>query len=124
MQYLMAQPPDIPAPRPRGLVVFGPFRVIFRTSQHGPGQSMAQSTIRREALDTTPGLHLKSVQRYETRRERSKEMCVDECALFKGSTTAKKYQDQQFSARYHGSTTYITFLRYVLEHDTSSIHTW
>lgn len=124
MQYLMGQTPDISSPRPHELVIFGPLCVIFRTSQHDPGQSMAQSTIRREAFDTASVLRPKSIQRDKICREGSKKMCVDVCALFKGSTTAKEYHNLQFSACNHGRTTYITFLWHFLEHNTSSIHTW
>ena len=40
MQYLMKQTPDIPAPRPDGLIAFGPFRVIFMS--YIPGTTLAQ----------------------------------------------------------------------------------
>ncbi|KLJ09448.1 hypothetical protein EMPG_15138 [Blastomyces silverae] len=52
-----------------------------------------------------------------------KDLRVDECALFKGITTVRKFNDLQFSARHHGSSTYVEFLRSFLENDHSiSIH--
>ncbi|KAE8383915.1 hypothetical protein BDV26DRAFT_287327 [Aspergillus bertholletiae] len=50
-----------------------------------------------------------------------KELRVDECALFKGITTAKEFHDLQFSARHHDSTTYVRLLRSFLEHDTRTL---
>ncbi|RAK85935.1 phosphotransferase family protein [Aspergillus costaricaensis CBS 115574] len=50
-----------------------------------------------------------------------KELTVDECALFKGIMTTKEYSDLQFSARHHGSATYVGLLRSFLEHDTSTL---
>ncbi|KAK1144373.1 hypothetical protein N8T08_005526 [Aspergillus melleus] len=41
MQYLMKQAPDIPVPRPHGLIAFSPLRVIFMT--YIPGKTLAQA---------------------------------------------------------------------------------
>lgn len=48
------------------------------------------------------------------------ELRVDECALFKNITTTKEFEDLQFSARQHGSTTYVELLRSLLVHDNSN----
>ncbi|CAG8165641.1 unnamed protein product, partial [Penicillium nalgiovense] len=52
------------------------------------------------------------------RGEGAKELRVDECALFKGITTAMEFSNLQFSARHHGSNTYVTLLRSLLHHDS------
>lgn len=132
MQYLMDQVPDIPAPRPHGLVAFGPFRVIFMS--YIQGTTLAQTwpsllheeklSIQRQLDDIF--LRLRTLQQNNGSPlggicgEGVKELRVDECALFKGITTAKEFHDLQFSARHHGSTTYVRLLRSFLEHDTST----
>lgn len=55
------------------------------------------------------------------RGEGAKELRVDECALFKGITTAMQLSDLQFSACHHGSNTYVKLLRSLLENDDSLI---
>ncbi|KAI2888630.1 hypothetical protein CBS63078_10470 [Aspergillus niger] len=133
MQYLMNQAPDIPAPRPHGLVAFGPFRVIFMS--YIPGTTLAQtwpSLLHEEKLSIQRQLddifcRLRTLRQSNDGAlggicgEGVKELRVDECALFKGITTAKEFQDLQFSARHHGSTTYVKLLRSFLEHDASTL---
>ncbi|OJJ32890.1 hypothetical protein ASPWEDRAFT_42928 [Aspergillus wentii DTO 134E9] len=133
MQYLKREVPDIPAPRPRGLIAFGPFRVIFMT--YIPGTTLAQAwpsllhedklSIQRQLNDTF--YRLRTLQQDDGKvlggvhGEGVKAPHVDECALFKGITTTKEYTDLQFSARHHGSTTYISLLCAFLEHDKSTL---
>ncbi|GBF62862.1 hypothetical protein TMEN_5453 [Trichophyton mentagrophytes] len=89
LKFLAKQAPDVPAPRPHGLIAFGPFR--------------------------DDGYMLGGVS-----GEGVKELRVDECALFKGITAAIKFNDLQFSARHHGSSTYVEFLRSFLKNDHST----
>ncbi|KAI9041414.1 uncharacterized protein KD926_006810 [Aspergillus affinis] len=49
--------------------------------------------------------------------EGAKELRVDECALFQGITTSHAYSDLQFSARHHGSKSYVKYLRSPLAHE-------
>lgn len=49
--------------------------------------------------------------------EGDKELRVDECALFKGITIVKGFEDLQFSAKHHDSNTYGKLLRSLLEHE-------
>ncbi|KAI1927241.1 hypothetical protein LOZ65_002367 [Ophidiomyces ophidiicola] len=50
-----------------------------------------------------------------------KELRVDECALFKDITMAINYSDLQFSARNHGSATYVELLRLFLKNERPSV---
>lgn len=133
MQYLMKQAPDIPAPRPHGLIAFGPFRVIFMS--YIPGTTLAQTwpnLLHEEKLSIQRQLdeifcRLRSLQQDDGNTlggvcgEGAKELRVDECALFKGITTIEEFEDLQFSARHHGSTTYVKLLRSFLAHDNSTL---
>ena len=51
--------------------------------------------------------------------EGAKDLRIDECALFKGITTATEFSDLQFSAHHHGSNTYVKLLLSLLENDNS-----
>ncbi|OJI90950.1 hypothetical protein ASPTUDRAFT_186735 [Aspergillus tubingensis CBS 134.48] len=134
MQFLEKRAPQIPAPRPHGLVAFGPFRVIFMS--YVPDMTLTQAwpnlshenklSIQRQLDDIF--CSLRQIRQKEgtstlggTCGEGVKELTVDECALFKGITTTKEYSDLQFSARHHGSATYVGLLRSFLEHDTSTL---
>ena len=133
MQFLMEQAPYIPAPRPHGLVAFGPFRVIFMS--YVPGITLAQAwpnLSHKEKLSIQRQLdeifyRLREIRQNEGNTlggvcgEGVKELRVDECALFKGISTTKEFNDLQFSARHHGSTTYVRLLRSFLEHDISTL---
>ena len=134
MQFLEKRAPQIPAPRPHGLVAFGPFRVIFMScvpdmtlTQAWPNLSHENKlSIQRQLDDIFRSL--RQIRQEEgtnmlggTCGEGVKELTVDECALFKGITTTKEYSDLQFSARHHGSSTYVGLLRSFLEHDTSTL---
>lgn len=130
MEFLAERAPDIPAPRPYGLIAFGPFRVIFMS--YIPGTTLAQAwsvlshegklSIQQQLEDIF--CRLRSLQQDEgkalggVRGEGAKELRVDECALFKGITTAMEFSNLQFSARHHGSNTYVTLLRSLLHHDS------
>lgn len=133
MQYLMKQAPDIPALRPHGLVAFGPFRVIFMS--YIPGTTLAQAwpgLLYEEKLSVQRQLDeifccLRTLRQNDGNAlggvcgEGAKELRIDECTLFKDITTTKGFNDLQFSARHHGSTTYVRLLHSFLEHATSTL---
>lgn len=135
MQYVMEQAPDIPSPRPHGLIAFGPFRVIFMS--YIPGTTLAEAwpnLSHREKLSIQHQLdeffcHLRTLQQDDGGSntiggvcgEGVKELRVDECALFKDITTIKAFEDLQFSAHHHGSTTYVKLLRSLLAQDNSTL---
>jgi hypothetical protein len=50
-----------------------------------------------------------------------KELRVDECSTFKSITSTKEFNGLQFSARHHGSNTYVKLIRSFLDHDKSII---
>ncbi|GFG16442.1 hypothetical protein IFM61392_09509 [Aspergillus lentulus] len=131
MQYLLKWAPDIPAPRPHGLVAFGPFRVIVMS--YIPGTTLTQAwpkLVHEEKLSIQRQLdeifrRLRALRQDDGNAlggvcgEGVKEL--RECALFKGITTTEGFNDLQFSARHHGSATYVQLLRYFLEYDTSTL---
>ncbi|OAT01022.1 uncharacterized protein BDCG_16852 [Blastomyces dermatitidis ER-3] len=133
MQYLAERAPDIPAPKPHGLIRFGPFRVIFMS--YIPDMTLAQvwsslspkekvsiqqqlddifrrlRTLRQEDGNALGGVSGEGVKEYR----------VDECARWKDITTAREFSDLQFSACHHGSKTYIKFLRSFLEDESATM---
>ncbi|KAH8434553.1 uncharacterized protein LDX57_012196 [Aspergillus melleus] len=131
MQYLMKQAPDIPAPRPHGLIAFGPSRVIFMTYVFDKTLAQAWNSLSHENKVSIQHQLDGIFRRLRTIRQSDgaplggvggeglHELRVDECASFKGITTAKEYNDLQFSARHYGSSTYVSLLRSLLEHDAS-----
>jgi hypothetical protein len=132
MQFLAEQAPYIPAPRPHGLIAFGPFRVIFMSFIPGIPLSEAWPKLSHEGkLSTQQQLEdifcrLRSLRQEDGKAiggicgEGAKELRVDECALFKGITTSAEFCDLQFSARHHGSNTYVNLLRSLLKADVSN----
>ena len=131
MQVLAERAPDIPAPRAHGLIALGPFRVIFMS--YIPGTTLAEewpNLSHKEKLSIQQQLEdifcrLRNLRQDERELggvcgEGVKERRVDECALFKNINTATEFSDLQFSARHHGSNTYIRLLRSLLAHDYSS----
>lgn len=133
MQFLAERAPDIPAPRAHGLIAFGPFRVIFMS--YIPGITLAQAwpslshegklSVQQELEDIF--CRLRSLRQDDGEvlggvcGEGVKELRVDECALFKGIITATEFSDLQFSARHHGSNTYVKLLRSLLDNDNSCL---
>ncbi|KAJ6113599.1 hypothetical protein N7523_006916 [Penicillium sp. IBT 18751x] len=133
LEFLAERAPDITAPRPHGLIAFGPFRVIFMSyipdttlasvwsdlSHEGKlsiQQQLEDIFCRLRSLRLDEGNALGGVGGEEV-----KEFRVDECALFKDITTATEFNNLQFSARHHGSNTYVMLLRSFLHHDKSSM---
>ena len=134
LKFLAERAPDIPAPRPHGLIAFGHFRVIFMS--YIPDITLAKVWIDlsheaklsiQQQLDKI-FCRLRSLRQDEgttlggVRGEGAKELRVDECALFKDITTAAEYSNLQFSARHHGSKSYVSLLRSFLHHEHSDIN--
>lgn len=132
MQFLAERAPNIPAPRPHGLIAFGPLRVIFMSFIPDVPLSAAWPKLSHEGkLSIQQQLEdifcrLRSLRQEDgeaiggVRGEGAKELRVDECALFKGITTTAEFSDLQFSARHHGSNTYVNLLRSFLKGDISN----
>lgn len=133
MQFLAERAPDIPAPRTHGLITLGPFSVLFMS--YVPGITLAQAwpdLSHKEKLSIQQQLEdifhrLRSLQQDTTQGiggvcgEGAKEPRINEIGLFKGITTPREFSDLQFSARHHGSNTYVGFLRSFLEDEDPSI---
>lgn len=132
LRFLEEWAPEIPAPRPHGFVIFGPFRVIFMSCI--PGMTLAQawpSLSHDEKLSIQRQLdevfrRLRTIRQDDGKAlggvcgEGVKEIRVYQCTLSKGITTAVQFSDLQFSARHYGSSTYVEFLRSFLENDPST----
>ncbi|PCG89720.1 Aminoglycoside phosphotransferase [Penicillium occitanis (nom. inval.)] len=130
MEYLEKKAPDIPAPRPHGLIAFGHFRVIFMS--YIPDMTLTQAwpslshkdklSIQRQLDDIF--CRLRAIRQDDRNvvlggvcGEGVKELRVNECVLLPGITTIAQFNELQFSAVHHGSSTYVKFLRSFLEHD-------
>nr|POE77832.1 hypothetical protein CFP56_09475 [Quercus suber] len=131
LDYLMEEAPDIPAPRPHGLIALGPFQVLFMS--YIPGVTLTKawpnllpnqkSSIQQQLDELFSRLRTLQMANGHTLGgvcgEGVKELRVDECAFYKGITTTAQYSDLQFSAENHGSKTYAEFLRSFVYHDGS-----
>ncbi|OJD19625.1 hypothetical protein AJ78_00482 [Emergomyces pasteurianus Ep9510] len=134
MPYLAEHAPEIPAPKPHGLIRFGPFHAIFMSyipdmtlAQAWPSLSLIDKVSIQQQLDDI-------FRRLRTLRQENgnelggisgegvKEYRVNECARWKDITTAREFSDLQFSARHHGSKTYIKFLHSFLEDKNATMH--
>ncbi|KAH8689044.1 hypothetical protein BGW36DRAFT_420989 [Talaromyces proteolyticus] len=133
MEYLAREAPDIPAPRPHGLIALGSFRVIFMSyipditlAQVWPNLSCKEKLSIQRQLDNI-FCRLRTIQHEDSNMlggvcgEGVKELRVNECALFKDITTATQFNELQFSAVHHGSATYVKLLRSFLENDYSTL---
>ncbi|KAM5432816.1 hypothetical protein MferCBS31731_007342 [Microsporum ferrugineum] len=134
LQYLERWMPDIPAPRPHGLIAFAPFRVVFMS--YVPGMTLTKAwpnlthedklSIQRQ-LDAI-FRRLRTIRQDDGHPlggisgEGVKDMNVNECSTFKDITTAAAFSDLQFSVRHYGSNSYIKLLRSLLRHDNSSMY--
>ncbi|KAN0079762.1 hypothetical protein V8E54_004976 [Elaphomyces granulatus] len=122
MQYLAERAPDIPAPRPHGLIAFGPFRVVVMS--YIPDLTLAEvwpSLSHEEKLSIQRQLDNIRTFRHDDSNvlggvcgERVKDVRVDECALLKGIAGAMAFGDLPFSAR---SATYVKLLRPTVKRD-------
>ncbi|KAI1947356.1 hypothetical protein LOZ53_001460 [Ophidiomyces ophidiicola] len=133
MQFLEQHAPDIPAPRPHGLIDFEPFQVIFMT--YIPDMTLTEAwpdlshdeklSIQRQLDDIFR--RLRSIRQDDGNMlggvcaEGVRELRVDECALFKDITRAIDYNNLQFSADHRGSATYAELLRLFLENERPSV---
>lgn len=130
MEHLEKKAPEIPAPRPHGLIAFGYFRVIFIS--YIPDMTLTQawpSLPQKDKLSIQGQLddifcRLRAIRQdgsnvvlWGVCGEGVKELRVNECALFPGITRIAQFNELQFSAVHHGSSTYVKFLRPFLEHD-------
>nr|POE61837.1 hypothetical protein CFP56_73141 [Quercus suber] len=132
MAYLEQKAPDIPAPRPHGLIALGAFRVTFMS--YIPGMTLTKAwpslchnqklSIRQQLDSIFSRLRTLRIDHGHTLGgvcgEGAKEMRIDECATFKDITTTAQYSDLQFSAKTYGSKTYAKFLHSLVNHDGSS----
>ncbi|KAJ9302758.1 hypothetical protein DTO271G3_132 [Paecilomyces variotii] len=127
MQYLEEKMPDIPAPRPHGLIALGPFRVIFMS--YIPDMTLAtvwdglSPQEKRSIQDQLDDIfrRLRTLRQDDGNElggvcgEGVKECNVEETGLWKDITRAKEFNDLQFTARHRGSTTYVKLLRSFLD---------
>ncbi|CAG8928858.1 unnamed protein product [Penicillium salamii] len=132
MRFLAERAPDIPAPRAHGMVALGPFGVIFMS--YIPGITLAQAwpilthngklSIQRQLNDIFH--RLRSLPNDSQSiggvcGEGAKDPRVNEIALFEDIRTPQQFSDFQFSARHHGSTVYVDFLRSFLQNEDPSM---
>ncbi|OJJ49026.1 hypothetical protein ASPZODRAFT_149986 [Penicilliopsis zonata CBS 506.65] len=129
MQYLEQQVPDIPASRPRGLVEFYPYWVIFMS--YVPDMSLADawpSLRHKDKLSIQHQLEamfdrLRSIRQDDGQPlggvcgEGVKEVLVKPFGTIRDITTSKQYLDLHFSTHRRCSKTYMAFLRSLLEQD-------
>ncbi|OJD12983.1 hypothetical protein AJ78_06498 [Emergomyces pasteurianus Ep9510] len=127
LQYLEEHTPDIPVPRPHGMVIFGSFRAIFMS--YIPGVTVAKiwpSLSHEEKLQIQRQLdqffcRLRTLKQHDgvalggVNGEGAKDYRVNETKAFKNITTTKEFEELQFSANHRASPFYVRLLRSFLQ---------
>lgn len=123
MQFLAERAPDIPAPKPHGLIRFGPFCVIFIS--YIPSMTLTEAwphLLHEEKVSVQHQLdgifrRLRALRQDDGHcfggagREGVKDYRLSEHPHKAVISTAAEFDDFQFSAPHHGSITYVGFLR-------------
>lgn len=133
LQYLAEHTPDLPVPRPHGLIKFGPFCAVFMTYIPGTELDNVWPTLSHEqklsiqnqldgffrrlrSLKQDDGIELGGVQ-----GEGAKDCRVEDVVSVKGITTARGFDEYQFSAAHRASPCYSRLLRSFLENENTAL---
>ncbi|KAI9796236.1 MAG: hypothetical protein M1825_000860 [Sarcosagium campestre] len=133
LQFLETHAPDIPAPRPLGLVNLDPFRVIFMTYIPSTTLEEAWPLLSHEQKLSVQGqldrilCSLRTIKRCDGQQtlggvagEGVKHAKVDLDPHTEAISKSADFEDFRFSVPHHGSTTYVRFLRSFLA--AESVH--
>lgn len=133
LQYLAENAPDLPIPKPHGLIMLGRIGVMFMSYVPGTALDQVWSHLSREgklsiqkqleeifsrlrSLRQEDGIELGGV-----RGEGVKDYRIMETLAYKGITTARGFNELQFSAKHRASPSYVKLLRVFLEEDHESL---
>ncbi|KAM5445380.1 hypothetical protein MaudCBS49596_007603 [Microsporum audouinii] len=127
LQYLANHAPDLPVPRVHGLIMLGHFRVMFMSYIPGVTIDKVWPSLSHEAKVSLKGQlgdifsrlrRLRQDDGYElggVGGEGAKDYRITEVFAHKGITTAKGFNDLQFSAKHRASPHYVKLLHSFLD---------
>ncbi|KAG5208240.1 APH domain-containing protein [Trichophyton interdigitale] len=133
LQYLVRHAPDLPVPRVHGLIMLGHYRIMFMSYIHGATMDKVWSSISHEgkvSLKEQLGnifSKLRCLRQDDGQElgglggEGVKDYRIMEVFAYKGITTAKAFNDLQFSAKHRASPCYAKLLHSFLEVPNKSL---
>ncbi|KAJ5958917.1 uncharacterized protein N7479_006067 [Penicillium vulpinum] len=133
LQYLAEHTTDLPIPKPHGLIMLGNIGVMFMSYVPGTALDKVWSRLshqgklsiqkqlddifsRLRGLRQDDGTELGGV-----RGEGVKDYRIMETLAYKGITTAKEFDQLQFSAKHRASPSYVKLLRSFLDKDNETL---
>ncbi|PGH02732.1 hypothetical protein GX51_04466 [Blastomyces parvus] len=133
LQYLANRAPHLPIPRTHGLIQLGKFRAMFMS--YIPGVTLdkvwpclshgAKVSIQKQLDRIFSQLRdLRQVDRAQlggVSEERVKNYQIMESFAYKGITTARQFDELQFSAKHRASPSYVKLLRCFLEDQNKTL---
>ncbi|OGM48781.1 hypothetical protein ABOM_003057 [Aspergillus bombycis] len=133
LQYLAENAPELPIPKPHGLIMLGSIGAMFMSYVPGIALHQVWSRLSHEGkLSIQKQLHdifsrLRSLHQEDgtelggVRGEGVKDYRIMETAAYKGITTARGFDELQFSAKHRASPSYVKLLRSFLDEDNKSL---
>ncbi|KAJ5780244.1 hypothetical protein N7457_005404 [Penicillium paradoxum] len=133
LQYLGENVPDLPIPKPHGLIMLGSIGAMFMSYVPGTALNKVWSRLSHEGklsiqkqlddifsrlrdLRQEDGTELGGV-----RGEGVKDYRIMETLAYKGITTARGFEELQFSAKHRASPSYVQLLRSFLDEDNKTL---
>jgi hypothetical protein len=133
LQYLAENAPDLPVPKPHGLIMLGSVGVMFMSYVPGTALDKVWSRLSHEGklsiqkqLDVIFS-RLRGIRQEDgtelggVRGEGVKDYRIMETLAYKGITTARGFDELQFSAKHRASPSYVNLLRSFLEEDNKTL---
>ncbi|CAI7639700.1 unnamed protein product [Penicillium glandicola] len=133
LQYLAEHAPDLPIPKPHGLIMLGSVGVMFMSYVPGtaldkawPGLSHEGKLSIQKQLDDIFS-RLRGLRQEDgtelggVRGEGVKDYRIMETHAYKGITTARGFDELQFSAKHRASPSYVKLLRSFLDEDNKTL---
>ncbi|KAJ5281030.1 hypothetical protein N7478_006402 [Penicillium angulare] len=133
LQYLAENVPDLPVPKPYGLIVLGSVGVMFMSYVPGTALNQVWSLLSHEGklsiqkqLDNIFS-RLRSLRKDDgielggSRGEGVRDYRIMETLAYKGITTARGFDELQFSAKHRASLCYVKLLRSFLDEENRSL---
>ncbi|KAJ5109278.1 hypothetical protein N7456_005953 [Penicillium angulare] len=133
LEYLAKNTPDLPIPKPHGLIMLGSVGAMFMS--YFPGVTLKEVwprlshqgklSIQKQLSDIFS--RLRSLRQEDgkelggVRGEGVKDYRIMEIFSYKGITTARGFDELQFSAKHRASPCYVNLLRSFLDEDNKSL---
>ncbi|KAF9891441.1 hypothetical protein FE257_003907 [Aspergillus nanangensis] len=134
LQYLAESVPDLPIPKPHGLILLGPIGAMFMSYVPGITLKEVWSDLSHEGKQSIQKeldnifSRLRNLRQEDgpqlggVREEGVKDFRIMDGLAYKGITSARAFDQLQFSAEHRASPCYVQLLRSFLTEDNKSLH--